>query len=770
MVESTEGDRLVSDVTPQALLTSSDPGVVRVEGGMLVPAGNGAAVIEARHEGHTASAAVTVTGMDQPHVWSFRNHVQSVLAKKGCNAGACHGALAGKGGFKLSLRGYDTMRDFETITRQARGRRIELADPGRSLILAKPSGAIPHKGGLRFDVDSLEYRVLSEWIAAGALPPREDDPRLDHLEILPHRAVLAKDAQQQIVVRAHFADGRVEDVTQWAKFTSTDETVAQVDEAGKVTVTSYGEGAVTAWYASNIAVARIASPYPHQIDPAVFASAPRRNFIDELVLDKLQSLNLRPSPAASDAEFLRRAYLDTIGTLPSVDEARRFLADTSPDKRDRLIDELLARPEFVDYWSYKWSDLLLVSGNKLRPDALKAYYRWIRESVESDKPWDEFAREIVTATGSSYENGATNFFALHQDPQEMTENVSMAFMGLSIGCAKCHNHPLEKWTNDQYYAMANLFARVRAKGWGGDFRAGDGRRTVYVASKGDLIQPLRGKPQPPAPLDGEPIPFDATGDRRTHLADWLTSPENPYFSRAITNRIWANFMGVGLVEAVDDMRESNPPSNEELLDAAAQFLVENQYQLKPLMRAILQSAAYQRSSKPLPENKDEHRYYSRNYPKRLMAEVMLDAISQVTQARTTFAGYDEGTRALELPDSSVDSYFLKTFGRAEREITCECERSSEPSMVQVLHISNGDTINQKLHAEKNRLEQLLGADVSGEQIIEEAYLAALSRYPTDTEREQLLALMRQDDGVERRVLVEDLFWSVLSSKEFLFNH
>ncbi len=726
---------------------------------------------------------LSVQAEEAAPVRNFRNHVLPVLSKAGCNSGACHGALAGKGGFKLSLRAYDPISDYHAITKQARGRRIELADPGSSLLLTKPSGAVPHKGGLRFDVDSLDYKIIADWISAGAPGPSDQDPVVERLEITPAAAVVEMKKTEQMQVRAIYSNGQTEDVTRWTKYTSANETVAQVDEQGKVTIIGHGEGAITGWFSSRIVVARLTSPYPNQISPETFSKAERRNFIDDLVLAQLERLRLPPSPAASDAEFLRRAYLDTIGTLPKPDEVRAFLSDTTSDKRDKVIESLLARPEFVDYWTYKWSDLLLINGQKLRPKPVKAYYDWIHQQVADNVPWDEFARQIVTSQGSSLDQGATNFFALHQDPEEMAENTSQAFLGLSIGCAKCHNHPLEKWTNNQYYAFANLFARVRAKGWGGDFRSGDGVRTLYVANKGDLIQPLTGKPQPPTPLDGQPLEFNSPVDRRIALAAWLTSPENPYFSRAITNRVWANFFNVGIVEAVDDLRVSNPASNEALLAASAKYLVDNKYDLKSLMRAILQSKTYQRSSQALPENKDEKRFYSRYYPKRLMAEVLLDAISQVTDVpseftEVTFPGsdkaktdaYPKGTRAIQLYDSAVASYFLKAFGRNTREITCECERSEEPSMVQVLHISNGDTINQKLKVADNRIGKLLSANQSNEQVIEEAYLQALSRFPTADEKARTLAVLAETPAENRREALEDVLWSIFSSREFLFNH
>jgi hypothetical protein len=427
--------------------------------------------------------------------------------------------------------------------------------------------------------------------------------------------------------------------------------------------------------------------------------------------------------------------------------------------------------------------VLLVNGQLLRPKAVQAYYTWIRSQVAQDVPWDAFVRGILTAQGSTFENGATNFYALHQDPESMTENACQAFLGLSIGCARCHNHPLEKWTNSQYYAMANLFARVRAKGWGGDPRNGDGLRIIYTASSGELIQPSTGKVLPPTPLDGEPLPPDAPQDRRAYLADWMTSPTNPYFSRAIANRIWANFFGVGLVEPVDDLRVTNPASNEELLSACARYLVEHRYDLKSLMRVILESATYQRSSEALPENRMERRYYSRFYPRRLMAEVLHDAIVQVTGVPTEFNEiiypgadrqkidiYPKGTKAIQLYDSAVYSYFLDKFGRNQRMITCECERSNEPTLVQALHLSNGTTINEKLAAPGNRIDQWLKVGLTNEQIVQQAFLCALSRTPTQEEREQLLDMLDVTSAEERRAAIEDLLWSLLTSQEFMFQH
>jgi len=776
LVEKFSDKHFLGEITNDLVLQSSDPRIVKIENGVALPVTNGVAKISVRVGKQTAIAEVAVEAMDKPSEWSFRNHVQPVLAKAGCSSGACHGAAGGQNGFKLSLRGYDNNGDFLVLTRQALGRRVIPSDPGRSLMLLKPTAAVPHKGGKRFEVDSIDYRVLADWIASGTPGPKDEDTRIQKIQVLPEAVTLKPGDSQQLVVRATFTDGHTEDVTHWAKFNAANGSVTQVDDEGKVKVIGNGEGAITAWYLSRIAAATVTVPYTNGISAKVFTKAKRRNFIDDLVLEKLQSLKIPPSPRCTDAEFLRRAYIDTIGVLPTEKETREFLSHKSSRKRDQLIEQLLARTEFVDYWSYKWSDLLLVSSRKLKQPAMWSYYNWIRSNVAANTPWDAFVRKIVTAQGSTLENGAANFFVLHDDPRTLTETTSQAFLGMSVTCAKCHNHPMEKWTNDQYYKFANLYARVRAKSG-----AGEGDNIIFTSTDGDLIQPLTGKPQPPTPLDGTPISLDSPEDRRLALANWLVSRDNPYFSRAIVNRIWANFFGVGLVESVDDLRVTNPASNEKLLSAGGKYLADQKFDLKKLMRAILQSETYQRSSEPLPENVADTRFYSRYYPRRLMAEVMLDAICQVTAVPSTFKTgkargggeiitFPKGWRAIQVPDANVDSYFLTTFGRAERTLTCECERTANPSMTQVLHISNGDTINKKLESKENEISKLLAQKTPKDQIVEHAYLSALSRFPTQTEKNKMVSILDKTKEMELRPVVEDVYWALLSSKEFLFNH
>lgn len=717
--------------------------------------------ITAKSSGPTASAELTLPGMGKDWKWSFRNDVQPVLTRAGCNSGACHGAAAGKNGFHLSLRGYDDQGDYLTLTRQLLGRRVNPSDPAHSLMLLKPTTAVPHKGGERFKTDSVEYRVLSGWIAQGAPGPMDGDPRIVRIELVPNHVVQRPGDDRQLRVLAHFNDHSTRDVTHWSKFTAADTAVSTINDEGQVKVVGHGEGAITAWYLSKIAVATVTSPFDNQVPPEQYAQP--GNLIDQRVNEKLQDLKLPPSPIASDSEFLRRAFIDTIGVLPSGAEARKFLADPSPDKRDKLIEMLLARPEFVDYWTYKWSDLLLVSSRKLQAAQMWSYYHWVRNRVAANTPWDRFARQLVTATGSVRENGAANFFVMHDDPTEISETLSVAMLGMSINCAKCHNHPMEKWTNAQYYGMANLFARVRSK------IGSDGTEVVFSASDGDVIQPLTGKPQPPQALDG-PVVSTSISDRREAFADWLTARDNPYFARAITNRVWANFMGVGLVESVDDMRMTNPPSNPKLLDDLAGYLADQHYDLKQLMRLILQSQTYQRSSRTQEGNSADARFYSHHYPRRVMAEVLLDAMSQVTGTPTAFEKYPPGWRAMQLPDSNIDSYFLKSFGRPERILTCECERTVEPSMAQAMNIANGDTTNQKIEAKGNVIDKMLAEHVEDGKVIDEAYLAALSRFPTGKEKTQILSVLNDAKGSEKRKLLEDFYWGLLSSNEFLFDH
>jgi hypothetical protein len=710
---------------------------------------------------------------------SFRNHVIPILTRIGCNSGACHGALAGKGGFKLSLRGYAPEEDYFVLTRQAGARRVNRAEPSKSLILLKPTTVLPHGGGLKLEVDSPEFRVLADWIANGAPGPSPNDPRVERIEVSPTKRVLKPNDTLQVEVKAFYSDGSSADVTRWAKFASSEDLVAGVDESGLVKVMGHGEAAISALFSNHVAQARIVSPYAEPVDPKLFAGSPRHNVIDEHVLKKLETLRIPPSPQCTDREFVRRAFLDAAGILPTPEEQAAFLKDTRPDKRARLIDALLERPELVDYWTYRWSDVLLISSRRLAQPAMRSFYQFVRQSVADNKPWDRFAREIVTAQGSNLHNGAANYFVLHKDISDLTESTSVTFLGMSITCCRCHNHPLEKWTQDQYWSFANLFSRVGIKNGdrGGEF-------LVQSLPEGDVLHPKRGEAMPATPLDAKPATPGT--DRREHFAAWLTAPDNPYFAKAVVNRVWRNYMGRGLVEAEDDLRQTNPPSNAELFDALAKDFIAKGYDVKHLMRSIMNSAAYQRSSVALEGNKADDRYYSRYLIRRLPAEVVLDTYSYVTGVPTAFTkvsvgqsggdaptgDYPLGTRALQLPDTQLVSQFLDAFGRPERGQTCSCERQSESSVTQALHLNNGKTLNDKLRDSKSRVEDWMKEKIGDEEAVRRVFELALCRPPRADEQADLLKIMNEaarDPQNSRREILEDVFWSVLTGREFLFN-
>ena len=769
--------RIVGDLSSKAEFTSSNPGVATIDaGGVLRPVGDGEAIITATCDGKQATAKVKVVLSKQDFTWSFRNHVIPMMTKIGCNSGACHGALAGKGGMKLSLRGYAPESDYFVLTRQVLGRRVDITEPSHSLALRKPTMAVSHGGGQKLEPDSRDYQVLAEWIASGAPAPQDKEPRIQRLEVFPPEAILKPKDTLQVLVRAWYSDGHAEDVTRWVKFSSTEELVAGVDQDGKVRVAGHGEAAITVWFSNLVSICRIISPLPNAVNAKVFANAERRNYVDDLVLKKLASLRIPPSPLCTDEDFIRRAYLDAAGVLPTPSELRAFLADKRPDKRTRLIDALLERPELVDYWTYRWSDLLLLSTRKLSQPEMWAFYQFIRQSVAENKPWDRFAREILTANGSTLDNGAASYFVLHKDVTDLTEATSVTFLGMSLTCARCHNHPLEKWTQDQYWEMANLFSRVALKNGG---RSGE----VIVQSlpAGDVPHPRRGIAMPPTPLDAKPLPLDSPRERRQYFADWLTAPDNLYFARALVNRVWRNFMGRGLVEAEDDLRQTNPPTNEELLTALTRDFVAHKFDVKHLMRTIMNSASYQRSAKPQPGNAADDRFYSHYLIRRLSAEVILDAYAQISEVPTPFSIYfdarpvfnfDKGVKAQQLPDVKIASTFLDAFGRPDRTQPCSCERQQDSSVSQALHLNNGQTLNDKLRAKNSRVEKWLQEKISDEEAVRRLFVLALSRDPSATELKKfkdLLAEAEKDRTMTRREALEDLFWAVLTGKEFLFN-
>jgi hypothetical protein len=774
IVERTEAKLGTADLTAKATFAVDNPQVVKVDGrGDVVPVGDGLAILTATVDGQVARASISVENHERDEPWSFRNDVEPILTRQGCNSGACHGAAAGKNGFRLTLRGYGPEVDHAVLTRQALARRTSKTAPQESLMLLKPTGAIEHGGGIRFTSDSLAYQVISEWIAAGMPGPSPADPEIRALLVYPGAVRMKPGETQQILVGAEYSDGRVQDVTDWARFNSTDESVAVVAENGRLAVTGSGEAYVSVYFASRVGRLTVTSPFSKIVDPRRFSSAAQQNRIDDLNLAKLRSLGIPPSPDAGDRVFLRRAYLDATGSLPPPEEVDAFCKDGSADKRARLVERLLASHEYVDYWAYKWSDLLLVSSNKLSGPSMWSFYRFVRQSVSRNDSWNTFARTLLTASGSTSTTGAANFFALHRDPIDLAESASMSFLGISLTCARCHNHPLEKWTQDEYYGFASLFSRVKLK----DGESGD----VVVASsnEGEILHPRRGVAMPPRPLDAPSVAPDDPRDRRAIFADWLARPDNPYFAKAVVNRVWNNFFGRGLIHPEDDLRVSNPPSDEALLDWLVADFVTHRYDVKHLIRTIMASAVYARSSQPVQGNEGDLKFLSHYRVKRLPAEVLLDAIARVTEVPSSFDGYPAGWRSLQLPDSKVENGFLESFGRPARLATCSCERTAEPSMAQALHLANGTTINDKLRADASAVGRAIARNDSDAQIVDRLFLAALARRPDAAERQRMLKALK--DAVAglaepkavraaRRQVVEDLYWAVLTCHEFLFNH
>jgi hypothetical protein len=711
---------------------------------------------------------------------SFRNDIVPILTRQGCNQGACHGKGAGQNGFRLSLRGYDPESDYRWITREFNGRRIEAASPEMSLFLRKPTGDAPHEGGRVFDRDSREYRVVLDWLKAGAPGPKKGDPEVVRLELEPGARAMKPGGQQQLVAKAEFSDGTRRDVTWLTRFDSNDPGVLAVTPEGLVTARRAGETAVRASFQTEVAVAVFPVPFEQKVDSARFAG--RNNFIDEHVFAKLAALNIEPSDLCPDDEFVRRVFLDAAGTLPAAGEVRAFLADNAPDKRAKLIDSLLGRPEFVDYWTQILCDLLQnrkerdhdVRGTK----GVRAMHEWVRKQVAANRPWDQIARDVLTAAGSAAENPAVGYYIVtvgeHREPEksEVVASVAQAFLGTRIGCAQCHNHPLERYTQDDFYHFAGFFSRVR-------FERKEPKKgeTVLTVSHPDpsqngspvgVRQPRTGEFLKPQPLDRSAVELKPGDDPRQKLADWMTDPHNESFAGAMVNRVWKHYLGVGLVEPVDDLRATNPPTNPALWKGLVSEFVKNRYDLKHLMRLILNSRTYQLASATRPANEADSRFYSHYYARRLPAEVMLDAISQATGVPDRFSGYPVGLRAVQLPDPGLNSYFLSLFGRSERVTACACERNGEVTMPQLLHLQNGESVVQKVRSPDGRLAKWLQEIADPDRLMDEMFLTTVSRLPTNDERRAVKALLT--DGDPRDEVFRDLFWALLNSKTFAFNH
>lgn len=750
------------DLTDSAQINLGDQGLVRLDPNRkLRPVADGSGQLTIQAGGASASVPLEVAGATTDRRVSFGQEVMPALTKLGCNQGACHGSQYGKGGFKLSLFGFEAEPDYTAIVKGAEGRRASPAMPDDSLLVLKPTLQVPHGGGKRLEIGSEDYQRIQLWLEQGAPGPDPKEPIVASLQVYPPRRVLQPGDTQRLLAMATYADGTTRDVTEHTKFDSLGEGYASASPDGLVKAVSKGETNILVRYQGRSTMARFTMPYAPE---RPFAWGPR-NLIDEHAARKWRELGLVPSPPCTDAEFLRRAMLDAIGTTPTPEEVDAFLADADPDKRTKLVDRLLDRPEYVSYWVLKWGDVLRVNGSKLGPQGMLAFNRWLTDSFRDNKPMNRMVEELITAQGSIFSSGPANFFRVASTPEDLAENTAQVFMGMRLTCAKCHHHITEAISQDDYYGLAAYFTRIKSKR-SDEFGIFVQEQVIYVANSGEIRQPRTGKVMAPKPLGAEPA--DDPVDRRRALAHWLIEPSNPWLPKSVVNRYWGYLLGRGLVNPIDDLRETNPAVMPELFDALAADFVASGYDLKALLRRILTSRVYERSAEATPENRLDSALFT-HYPlKRLTAEQLLDAVNQATGTLEKFSGLPAGKRAIELPDTNYASYFLDTFGRPSRAIACECERSADPTLGQALHLMNGDAINRKLADPKGRLAALLKETPDDPPLIQTLYRLAFGRPATDAEVQAARAVI--GSAPQREQGAQDLFWGLLNAKEFLFNH
>lgn len=760
------------DLTRTATYVSNTPKVVAVdETGLVTPVADGTGQITVTHNGKSQTVPVTIqrSGVYQPI--TFERDVQAILTRHSCNAGACHGKARGQNGFQLSLLGYDHGFDYSAIVEEARGRRVFPSAAEYSLLLRKCAGAVSHGGGRKLPTDHPQYAQLVRWIEAGCPRTPTDAPRLERVSVFPTERILAPNTLQQLVVTAHYSDGSTEDVTHLAAFSSSESIYVNVNDYGLAkTGPLPGEAAIMARFQHQFALCHVLVPMPGSVPDAEYAKLPRKNFIDGHIWAKIQRLGVTASEPAADHTFLRRAHLDVIGRLPTVEEARAFLDDRDPNKREKLIDALLARPEYADFWANKWADL--IRPNPYRA-GIKAVYNldaWLRESFRENKPYDRFVYELVTATGSTFRDGPTVMHRDRRDPEEITTMVSQLFLGVRLDCAKCHHHPFEIWSQDDFYSFAAFFSRVGHRGQGISAPISGGEEIIYLSEKpfrGDVKHPVTGKAMVPKPLLGKEQVIDTTQDPRRVLASWMIAPENPFFAKVMANRVWADLMGRGIVDPVDDLRATNPPSNEPLLDALADDFKKNKFDIKKLIRTICTSHAYGLSSIPNERNLNDGRNYSRHYRQRLRAEIMLDAVTDVTGVTESFSAMPPNSRSMELWTVRSQSVFLDSFGRPDPNQDPPCERTGDTTVVQALHLMNAPGFHQKVISDSGRAAKLAASKKSNAEIVEELYLAAYSRRPKADESAACLRWFERPNTT-RRQAIEDLVWAFVNTPEFVF--
>lgn len=768
IVMATYEDDTTLDVTKNAVFEYADPSLVELaKRNLIKPKKDGQTELTVKVPGFDVKVPVLVKGAQQDRPVSFHLDVMPIFMREHCNTGSCHGSARGQDGFNLSLFGFDPDGDHFRLTKELLGRRINLAIPEESLLVEKSIESVPHTGGKLFEKNSPPYKVMVEWVRNGAL---NDDPstlaKPVAVELYPPKLVLeGAGATQQMTVRAKYSDGHDRDVTDLAVFITNNEPTAAVTKQGLVTAGKRGEAFIMARFETfTVGIQAIVIPEGLQYTrPTV----KENNYVDHLVHEKLHKLRIIPSGTCTDEEFLRRIYIDVVGQLPTEAEYLAFMGDTAADKRAKVIDGLLERKEFTEMWVMKWSELLKIRSDNqtMSYKAALLYYNWFKDRLANNTPFNQIVIDLLSATGGTFDNPATNFYQVERDNLKMAENVAQVFMGMRLQCAQCHNHPFDRWTMDDYYGWANFFAQVGRK------RADDPReQVIYNSGGGDVKHLIGGKIIPPRFLGGE-TPDVAGKDRRRVLAEWLASPDNPWFAKNITNMVWSHFFGVGIIDPVDDVRVSNPATNPELLDELGKRWQNYNYDFKQLVRDICNSQAYQRSTQANPTNESDLKNFARARVRRQRAEVLLDVITQATETKNKFRGLPLGARAVQIADGTTTNYFLQTFGRAERTTVCSCEVKMDPSLSQALHLLNGDTVTSKVE-QGGVVKTLLAEKKTPEQIIESIYIRTVTRKPTPEETKQLMAQVTAvgEDAAQKQQVLNDIFWAVLNSKEFIFNH
>lgn len=762
IVQAVLPNGLTVDVTDQATMVIENEAFVRRDGMKFLPVADGATKVTVSYAGFNVDVPVTVQNSQVDPPISFRQDVMPVWMKTSCNNGSCHGAARGKDGFRLSLFGFDPEGDHYRLTREVPGRRLNLALPAESLLMEKCDGSVPHTGGKRFEKGSEHYNTVLRWLEAGAQNDPGPVPSVVFVELFPKNAVMdGEGATQRLTVRAKYSDGTDRDVTTLAFFSSNNEGSAEIAQTGNVTAHARGEAFIMARFDTHTVGSQfIVLPKGLQYEDP---KTPEFNYIDTLNHAKLRKLRILPSEVCSDEEYLRRVFVDITGTMPTVEDHDLFVADVDPLKREKLVDQLLQRKEFVDIWVMKWAELLQVRtiANRVEKKPMLAYYNWLKEKIASNTPTDKMVQEILGSRGGSFASPATNYYQTETETLKTAENVAQVFMGMRIQCAQCHNHPFDKWTMDDYYSFAAFFSQIGRK------PGEDPRETIIFNSGGGEVNHLVGGRAMKPKFLGGAEPDLAGRDRREVLAQWLASPENPYFAKNLANIVWSHFFGRGIINEVDDVRVSNPPVNGELLDELGKKFTEYNYDFRKLVRDICTSRTYQLSTKTNETNDSDHRNFAHSELRRIRAEVMLDCISIVTTTQDKFPGLPVGARAVQIADGNTATYFLTTFGRAKRETVCSCEVKMEPNLSQALHLINGDTTNAKI-AQGQLIATRLKEGKTPSDIIGELYLRCFSRRPTEQELATLVALVGEQQNSQESL--EDVFWSMLNSREFLFNH